>query len=297
MSPVRLHTLLGHYPGTLALRSGELRSPLFDLQIADFKVSNRAFPRVVRTRDFQVAELALVTFFQAKAYGRPLVLMPATIGAGRTQHQCLVYNAERGPLRVDTLAGKRVGVRSIAQTTVAWVNGFLQNDFGVDLGSVQWVTIEDAHVAEFRDPPQVERANGDKTLIDMLYEGDIDAAVIGTGLPDDPRLRPVIDQPVAHAQAWSRRHGAIPINHMMAIDADFSRDRPDLVRELYRLLLESKRLHEAQRLEADDLTPFGVEPNRRSLEMLLHYSWQQRLIPRALSVDELFDDTTRALGT
>ncbi len=290
-----LPTLLGNYPGTKALRSGQIGSPLFDLQIADYKVSNRAFPRVVREHAFQVAELALVTFFQAKAYGKPLVLLPAVIGAGRFQHHCLVYNAERGRVTVDNLAGKRVGIRSHAQTTIAWVRGILARDYGVDLDKVKWVTFEDAHVAEFKDPPEVERAPEGKPLLAMLLDGDIDAAVIGTDMPDDPRLQPVIPNPHEAARQWSARNGAISINHMMAVDATLSRERPDVVDSLYRLLLESKRIADEPKVDGIDLTPFGVEANRRSLALLLDYTYDQGLLPQRLSVDDLFDETTRKL--
>lgn len=296
MSKLSLTTLLGNYAGTQALRSGAISSDLINLQIADVKVSNRAFPRVVRTREFQVAELALVTFFQARAYGRPLVLMPAVIGAGRTQHQCLVYNAERGPVTLDNLAGKRIGIRAHSQTTVAWIRGFLQNDYGVDLDAIQWVTFEGAHVAEFDDPSTLERAADGKVLVDMLFAGELDAAIIGSGMPDDARLQPVIPDPYGEAKAWSERTGAIPINHMVAIDADLAASRPDVVREVYRLLRESKRVADDKKPGGPDLTPFGLDANRKSLDMLLEYSFQQRLIPRRMSVEELFDDTTRILG-
>jgi 4,5-dihydroxyphthalate decarboxylase len=289
-----LTTLLGDYAGTRALRDGRVASPLLRLAIDPAKVSNRVFPRVVNTREFQFAELALITFFQARAAGRPLVLMPAVIGKGRHQHQCLVYNAERGHVSVDTLAGKRVGIRSIAQTTVTWVRGILQNDHGVDLDAVRWVTFENAHLEGFPDPAGVERAQGDKTLLDRLYDGELDAAIIGTGLPDDPRLRPVIEQPLQAAEAWCARNGAVSINHMMALDAEWAAARPDLVRELWRLLCESKRLGR-NGATGPDLTPFGVEANRASLALLLRYAEQQGLLARPLTVDELFDDTTRAL--
>lgn len=293
---LHLPTLLGDYPGTRAVRSKLLTSPLFELDICDAKVSNRVFPRVVNTREFAVAELALITFFQARAAGRPLVLLPAVIGAGRHQHQCLVYNAERsGPITPDTLAGKRVGIRSVGQTTVTWVRGILQNDHGVDLDRVRWVSFENAHLDGFADPAGVERAQGDKPLLERLVDGELDAAIIGTGLPDDPRLKPVITHPLQAARDWSRRHGAVSINHMVALDADLARERPDVVRDVWRLLCEGKRMAAEPRVDGFDLTPFGLEANRASLDVLLRYALQQNLLARPLSVDDLFDDTTRAL--
>ncbi|WP_299450289.1 phosphate ABC transporter substrate-binding protein [uncultured Pigmentiphaga sp.] len=291
---VKLRTLLGDYPNTLALKRGAIGSPLVSFEFDPVKVANRAFKRVVRENAFEVAELALVTFLQAKAYGKPLVLMPAVVGAGRYQHHCLVYNAERGRLRVAELAGKRIGIRAYAQTTVTWVRGILADDYGVDLDGIQWMTFEDGHLAEFPDPPGVARAPQDKKMVDMLLAGELDAAIIGTDLPDDPRLAPVLPDPHAAAAAWGARHGMVPINHMMAIDRSLCEQRPDVVREIYRLLQESKA--EARRGSASpDLTPFGVDANRRALELIVRYAYEQRLIPQCYAVDELFDDVTRVL--
>ena len=77
-TPLKLKTLLGNYPNTRALREGTLTSSKFAFDFADVKVPNRAFKRAVRELEFDVTELALVTFFQAKAYGKPLALIRCT---------------------------------------------------------------------------------------------------------------------------------------------------------------------------------------------------------------------------
>jgi 4,5-dihydroxyphthalate decarboxylase len=293
--PLQLKTLLGDYANTRALRDGRLSSPNFRFDFADVKVPNRAFKRVVRNLEFDLAELALVTFLQAKAYGKPLTLMPAVIGAGRFQHHCLVYNAERAPVRLQDLRGKRIGIRAHAQTTVTWVRGVLANDYGVNLSDIQWVTFEDGHLAEFPDPPGFIRAPEGSKAVDMLLAGELDAAIIGTDLPDDPRLQSVIPEPHTAAQAWSQRHQMLPINHMVAVNLELCQTQPQLLREVYDLLLKSKQLAKPDQAQKLDLTPFGIEANRRSLDLLIRYSYQQGLIPRAYAVDELFDDATRFL--
>ncbi len=294
-TPLQLKTLLGDYANTRALRDGRLSSPNFSFDFADVKVPNRAFKRVVRDLEFDLAELALVTFLQAKAYGKPLTLMPAVIGAGRFQHHCLVYNAERAPVRVQDLHGKRIGIRAHAQTTVTWVRGVLANDYGVNLSDIQWVTFEDGHLAEFPDPSGFIRAPEGTKAVDMLLAGELDAAIIGTDLPDDPRLQSVIPDPHTAAQAWSQRHQMLPINHMVAVNLELCQTHPEILKEVYDLLLKSKQLATPDKTQKPDLTPFGIEANRRSLDLLIRYSYQQGLIPRAYAVDELFDDATRFL--
>lgn len=85
----------------------------------------------------------------------------------------------------------------------------------------------------------------------------------------------------------------LPINHMVAVDVSLFREQPDVVRELYELLLKSKELATPAREGAPDLTPFGIEANRRSLEVLIRYSFEQGLIPRLYAVDQLFEEFTQ----
>lgn len=291
---VRLRTLLGDYPVTRALKAGEIKSPLVDLDFADVKAPSAAFKRVVRDLEFDCAELAIVTFLMARAYGKPLVLLPAVVMA-RFQHPYLVYNAERGPLAPADLAGRRVGTRSYTVTTSTWLRGILASDYGVPLERVRWITFEEAHVAEFRDPPSVERAPADKELTAMLLAGEIDAAILGA-VPTDPRLKPLIPDPAAAAEAWRKKYGAIQINHMVAVKDSLSKSAPDAVREIYRLLAESKKAAKLPKPGEIDTNPFGLEANRKNLEIVIDTVHRQRMIPRRFSVDELFDDVTRKLG-
>ena len=292
---LKLKTLLGDYPNTRALKSGALKPTGFEFEFADVKVPNRAFKRVVRELEFSVAELALVTFLQAKVYGKPLALLPVVVGAGRFQHHCLVYNAERSRVTVAQLRGKRIGIRAHAQTTVTWVRGILADDYGVPLDQVQWVTFEDGHLAEFPDPAGFVRAPAGKSAADMLLAGEMDAAIIGTDLPEDPRLQPVLPDPHSAAQAWSARNQMLPINHMVAVSSNLFDQRPDVVRELYALLVASKEIELQAKGGGVDLTPAGIEPNRRALEILIRNSFDQGLIPRQIAVNELFEEFNRLM--
>src|SRR5262249_43325661 len=156
---------------------------------------------------------ALVTYLQAKEHGKALVLLPAVIMA-RFHHDGIFYNAARGALSPAQLTGKRVAVRSYTTTTGAIVRGFLRSDYGVDLDRVRWITFEDPHVAEYREPPNVERAPAGKDPAQMLLDGEVDAAIVPPSPSLDARLKPLIPDPAAASQAWARKSGAVPINHM-----------------------------------------------------------------------------------
>lgn len=292
---MKLRTLLGDYPVTRALKQGEVGSPEVSFDFADVKVPSSAFKRVVRDLEFDVAELALVTYLIAKAHHKPLVLLPVVV-LGRFQHPFIVYNAERGSLRPGDLAGRRVGIRSYSVTTVTWIKGILADDHGVDLERITWVTFEEPHVAEFRDPPNVERAPEGRNVLDMLLAGEIDAAIVAAPIADS-RIKPLIPDPEAAAQDWHRRNNALQINHMVVVKESVSRSDPGAVRETYRLLRQSKEAAGLPRPGELDMNPFGFEANRRNLEVGIDFAYRQGLIPRRFEVDELFDDETRRFGS
>jgi len=285
---------LGDYPNTLALKRGDLKPAGSTFAFADVKTPHTAFKRAVRDLEFDICELAIVTFLMAKAHSKPLVLLPAVI-FGRLPHKYLMYNPERGPLSPRDLEGKRVAIRSSSVTTVTWIRGILARDYGVDLGKVSWVVFEDAHVAEYRDPPNVERAPEGRTIVDLLLSGDVQAGVVAEGAGSDPRLRTLIPDADAAAEEWHKRTGVLPINHMVAIRSSVSRDRPEAVREFYRLLVESKKAAGLPAPGKLDTSPMGLAANRHNLEIAIDFVYTQGLIPRRYTVDELFDDVTRAL--
>ena len=287
-----LRTLLGDYPNTLALKKREVRAPNIVFDFADVKAPSTAFKDVVRHLKYDVAELAIVTYLLAKAHGKPLALLPAVV-VGALPHPFLVYNAERGKIAPSDLKGRRVGIRAYSVTTATWIRGVLQNDHGVDLDGIKWVTFEDPHVAEYSDPATAERAPAGKQLVHMLLDGEIDAGVVGGPDLKDLRLRPVIPNPNEAAQAWCQRNRALPINHMLVVKESLLKSTPSAVKEIYRLLRESKQA--APALSDFDPIQFGVENIRRSLELIIQYSVQQRLIPRRFEVEELFDNDTRCL--
>jgi 4,5-dihydroxyphthalate decarboxylase len=282
-----LKVLLGDYPVTSALRGGAISSPSLALEFDEAsKLPQTGFKRAVRKLEFDVAEIAIVTFLMAKARGVPLVLLPAVVLA-REAHPFLVYDASRGALSPRDLAGKRVGVRSYSVTTGMWVRSILEDDHGVDCATISWTTFEEAHVADFRDPPNVERAGVGREITEMLLAGELDAAIVGkvTGLASG--IEPVIPDPEEAAMDWRTKHGAIQLNHLVAVKDTLPEAQ---VREFWRLLVESRK-------DAGDPPgrPFGLEANRRNLEVAIERVHRQGLIPRRYAVDELFSDVTRSL--
>ena len=269
---MKLKTLIGDYPVT---REFQKRTDRFEFAQFQGSVATQ-FKRVVRNLEFDVAEMAIMTFLVAKAFNKPYRLLPFVVMA-RYQHPYLVTSKGLGP---KDLEGKRVGVRSYSVTTGAWIRGILAEDYGVDLSKIKWITFEEAHVAEFRDPPNVQRAPAGKDIKGMLQAGELDAAIMGA-VPKEESIRPLIPDPEAAGRRWAEKHGAIQLNHLVVVKSSVSRDMAD---EVYRLLVESKKA-----AGNPPMLPHGLEANRRNLEVAIDCAYKQALIPRRFSVDELFE--------
>jgi 4,5-dihydroxyphthalate decarboxylase len=270
-----LKTLIGDYPVTRQFRT---RNDRFEFAQYQGSVAT-AFKRIVRNLEFDVAEMAIMTYLVAKAHGKPYRLLPFVVMA-RYQHPYLVLDSSKNSLTPKQLEGRRVGVRSYSVTTGAWIRGILAGDYGVDLSRIQWITFEEAHVAEFRDPPNVQRAPAGKDINAMLAAGEIDAAILGA-VPTDPKLKPVIPDPEAAGKRWGEKHGAIQLNHLVGVKNTVSKAAAD---EVYSLLVESKKA-----AGNPPMLPHGLEENRCNLEVAIDCAYQQKMIPRRFTVDELFE--------
>src|ERR1700760_1025166 len=270
---VRLRTLLGTHPCTAALKDGSVKSDKVTLDFADYSPTHKGFKPMIREQAFDVSEMAIVTYLMAKSFAKPMVLLPNVVVA-RFQHAYAVYRAELGELKPGDLRGKRVGIRSFTTTTGAWLRGILANDYGVDLSSIDWVTFEDAHVAEYSDTTQ--RAPAGREIIQMLVDGELDA-VLGEKV-ERSGLKPLFPDAAAEEKPWFAKHHVKPINHMVVVSENLARTNPDAVREVSRMLRES-----AARAPAGS-PQFDRDEMTRSLALLGEYAAQQKLIPRPFAV-------------
>ena len=128
----------------------------------------------------------------------------------------------------------------------------------------------------------------------MMLDGELTATLQGIDLPKDPRVERLVPDPFNAAKKWYAKSGVVPINHIFVVHQDVSRQRPDVVREIYRMLKESRALTEGGLPQP--FPPLGLEANRSGLQLAIDWAFEQKIIPRKLCVDELFDDTAASLS-
>ena len=128
----------------------------------------------------------------------------------------------------------------------------------------------------------------------MLLDGELDAAILGLNMPKDDRIRTIIPNPDRAALDWYARERFVPPNHYVIVPDALTDQRPDAVRELWRMLVESRA--KAQLGAGIDVAPVGIEANRRALEEAIRYATQQRMLSRPISVDDLFHPLIRDIA-
>ncbi len=268
----------------------------------------RAFRRMVRELEFDVCELAFTTYLVAKEHGKPFTALPVFLVRG-FHHGAIVAKEPRDPKE---LQGRQVGVdRGYTVTTGVWARGVLADEYGVDLDRVTWVLSGDEHVAEYRPPANVVPMPPGRELGEMVAAGEL-AAAIGVA---HPGLGPLIPNAEEAGLEALRRRGHYPINHLVVVKDDVLAANPDLAESLFAAFAEAKRMYverlregaieaptPADRIYARvlevtglDPLPYGVGPNRATIEELIDHAVRQKILDRRPPVETLFAESTLEL--
>ncbi len=277
---------MGDYPHTRLLKATTASLGSVPVDFVDVKPVNKAFAPMVRELRFDIAELAVATFLQAKAYGCALVLLPAATACRFQEGALLARASDRTIVSPLDLRGKRVGVRAYSQTTAVWLRGILGDDYGIEPQDIQWVTFEGAHVREFRDPPTVTRAPVGADLLAMLRGDELDAIIVGNDKPGGDDLRPVFPDPHDAAERFFRTHGFEPVNHVVVARRTLMDERPDVAAAFLEAMQAS---FAAAAMSGQATPPLGRQRLQPSITLASRYSADQGLLPRSLTSEEMWD--------
>lgn len=293
-----------------ALIDGDISSPDVPLVFVDEPVLVKGFRKMVRNLEFDVAEMALTTYITAKEHGVAFTALPVFLVRdfhhGATQ--VLRANQQRS---ASELAGARIGVnRGYTVTTGVWGRAALAQA-GLDLDTVTWVCSGDEHVASYVAPDNVTRAPEGRTLEELLLEGELDA-VVGANIAH-PDVVPLFTDPDELAAQVLLDSGVFPINHLLVIRDDLLAQRPGLAHSVFTLFTEAKHryidrlraqpddsrqdriLSRVTEITGTDPLPYGIEPNRATLNALLDTAVRQHIIRDRPALDDLFAAGTRTV--
>jgi 4,5-dihydroxyphthalate decarboxylase len=279
-----------------------------------------AFRRMVRDVEFDVCEMAPTTYMIARALGAPFIALPIFV-MRRFHHGGFVVRPDSGIKVPKDLEGKKVGVRAYSVTTGVWTRGIFVNEYGLDSSKVTWVVDDEEHVTSLKLPPNVVHAPDGKSLASMMADGELQAAFSGpagigragppTGAWEQRAQTSTVTYPelianVGEVEAqWFRRTGIYPIHGLIVVKTDVLAQHPGVAKALFDAFRKSKdayvaRLKAGEGDSADDLKyrkmmtlmsdplPYGMTANRASIEALVTYSVQQKLVPTRPQLDQVF---------
>ena len=254
-----------------------------------------AFRSMCRSLNYDLCEMAVVTYFAARWYGIAMTAIPVfplSNLVGRPG--AFTVNTRSGVETPKDLEGRRVAVRSYTLTPGTWARSVLQEHAGVDLEKVTWVVNDEEHVEQYHKdtPANVDRRVG-ADLGKMLVDGEIEAAIMVRA--DSPDVKPAFADVQARAADAFRRAGITPVDHTVVVKTALLEEHPWLARAVYDAMKESKaewRRRTPDAPPADDLLndpmPMGMSATRKTLAKLMQLSVEQHILPKALDIDELF---------
>ena len=286
------------------------------------------FFRFTRFREWDVSEMSMGKYVSLRSQG-DTSLSAIPVFPSRVFRHSSIYVRRDGPVRVPAdLKGRRVGVPEWAQTAAVYSRGALMHQYGLKLQDIDW------YQAGVNQPGRAEKVKlalppgtrltprADASLDDMLLAGELDA-VLSAHPPasverGDPRIVRLFEDYRAVEEAYWRDTGIFPIMHVVAIRSALLARHPWIAGNLLKAFEEAKRRSVARALEITatrfpvpwiydtaakaqaqfgELFPYGVEPNRVTLEAFLAYAHEQGVCHRLVAVDELFPETVRAQFT
>jgi len=327
----RLHlTFAGcRYDRMEAIREGLVTVEGVDLTCLTLKSGRDVFDRMVGGQEFDVAELSASEFISLEGKGdNPFVALPV-FPSRVFRHGYVFVNARAGIRTPKDLEGKRVGLPLYTQTAAIWARGHLAHQFGVDLERIHWVqgAVENAgthgkpHAPALLRPVEIEQNASGKPLGALLARGEIDA-LIGSRKPEtfgrDPDVVRLFPNYRALERELYQTARIFPIMHLIAMRRSLYERHRWLATSFYKAFVESKRraiarmryggslstmlpwlLAEIEEIDAvfgGDAWPYGIEPNRPTLEALVRYMAEQGFIARPIPVDDLFVPIPGGLG-
>ena len=307
-----LSLAIGPYDHTRELRPDGIELTRLDLPIEEI------FFRFTKFREWDVSEMSFGKIISLMTEERPpIVALPVFVS--RVFRHSAIYVAEPKKLKTPKdLEGKRVGIPEWAQTAGIYVRGMLQHEYGVDLAKIDWrqAGVREAgrvEKVELRLPPGVKiQAMPQHTLAGMLAAGELDAAISARD-PGGERLF------ASHRELeadYYRKTRIFPIMHVVVVRREaYERDRW-IAMNLFKAFEEAKQLaleriadigasqvpvawvadhaRQWQAMAGQDFWPYGLEPNRATLEAFLQYGFEQGIARRRLKVEELFAPETLA---
>ncbi len=326
MSALKLRVGSGNYDRVQPLLDGAVRAEGVEI---DYRTMMPAelFQRMIRDGEFDAGEMGLTHYLRTLTLDEPPFIAIPVFPQRIFRHAAVFVRADSGIESPKQLVGRKLGEMFFYGTDAGtWVKGILRDDYGVRLEMEKHYVGGVGHYAAPWDwlpnnpPPgvrdRVQQLSPGQTLDAMLEAGEIDA-LISAFIPPSKKLRRLFRDWESVERDWFRRTRVFPMMHAVVIRKKIYQQHPWLAQSLFKAFSEAKEqtmqrirmadasmhsytmmpwfgaLRERNReLMGEDHWPYGLEPNRKTLETFLRYHDEQGLSPRRYGLEELFAPVT-----
>ncbi|KAF2100990.1 hypothetical protein NA57DRAFT_37445 [Rhizodiscina lignyota] len=320
MPPINLNFASALYDRVLPMAMGEAQAPGLSVNFIEIHHPRDVFDRMIANREFDASELSSSEYITRYCAGdRSFIALPVFLSRA-FRHSFIVVNKDRIKKPSD-LNGKRIGVQLYTMTAAVYIRGLLQHEYGVDLSSIEWVEGKmegpGAHGKPSSlptlKPVKITSNTKPKSLSQLLEDGEIDAT-LGADIPEclgrAPHIERLFPDFKEVEKAYYKKTGIFPIMHLVVLRREYYEQHKFAASSLFNALNDSKNialarmkstgalrymlpwlpqyLDETREAFGDDFWPYGVEPNRKTLEALVQYLEEQSMVEKGAPVDELF---------
>lgn len=304
---------------TKFLMNGTVEVEGFNFQSSDYKGPGgmTAFFRdMVTDLSFDVGEQALAHYIIARGQGVPLTAIPV-FPSRFFPHFGVSVSRTSGIESPRDLVGKRVAVPDWGFNPGVWMRGILVHQYEVPIERIQWVVNKEKPCFGRFDYPHSRRfqirevtvpddapGHGFMALFDT---GELDAVMLAAvGEPAGNTTKKLFDDPYREAREFAALTGIMPINTVITLKKETVGKYPELPERLMRAwhmalcLYREEMAHDQEadhmglrRRALEEMNVFpplnGLEANRKNVRLLIHYCYEQGLIPQLFEPEDLFE--------
>jgi 4,5-dihydroxyphthalate decarboxylase len=245
------------------------------------------------------------------------------------RHKSIYVRTDRGIEKPEDLRGRKIATPGYSSTSLVWIRGIVQDEYGVTPEDVQWVvSSKDSSAKASGGPSKQENILPEGLSVsagppgqdesDLLESGEVDAlfhaAEPRAYIEGHPKVARLFPDSRATERAYFAKTGIFPIMHAVAIRKDVLEQHPWLPGAVFNAYSRAKQLtydylstsawyktslpwvsqelEDTRSLMGKNYWPYGIDPNRKALEALFRYSYEQGLASRELTIAELFHPST-----
>jgi 4,5-dihydroxyphthalate decarboxylase len=288
---------------TEPILAGTVADPALDLDLSTASVDENS--RAMIAGRYDIAEMSMATYVQARAHGAALLALPVFMGR-RFLQPCVAF-AKGAPIASPhDLRGKRVALPQFWMTSSMWHRGLLVHEYGVAANEIEWVTTQPERLDVGFSPGVSVTQLDDRPLPALLHDGSVDAIFSPRPPARDGSLAFLFDDPAETSLEYRNRTGIYPLLHTIVVREAVVQANPGLADALFGLFVRSRDhafAHpgateiespiagldfEEARAVLGDPYPYGREANAAAIRAFLTYAAEQALTPAPLAFDDAF---------